>query len=186
MDKASVCNMALKLVGEPLYVSGTPSGEACDVFFDVLYRELLARHDWSFARRRVELKRDGEGWRVPPDCLRVVELEGLRNWRIYGGRIVEEGDVQGSGRVVCVYTSSECADTGEVPERARVFARALALELAGSLAGAVAHDRQLEVQYRGQARVALGEAMVLDTQQDNSNDQHPLVELMSHGVITRD
>lgn len=183
MDKSTACAMAMNAIGKTSYASGTPGGEACDLYFGQIYTELLARHDWSFARRRVTLKKNDDGaYRVPPDCLRIVELTGLRNWRIYNEHICPEEGAVPEGDVVIVYTSSQLADMGLVPNRVPMFARVLVLRLAAALAAAVSHDDKKSEYFLSMAHRELLEAMTLDTQQDNSNDQHPLNMMISNSV----
>lgn len=183
MDKSTVCSMALNAIGKADYAGGTPGGEACDLYFGHVYAELLSKHDWSFARRIVTLAADDEGrYTIPPDCLRIVELVGLRNWRIYGTKIHPELEAEAEGRVEIIYTSSQLADRGELPDRCRAFIQAVVLKLAATLAAAVAHDDRKSDLFEGLALRALREAMTLDTQQDNSNDQHPLNRMLDNSI----
>ena len=89
------------------------------------------------------------------------------------------------GDVVIVYTSSQLADMGLVPNRVPMFARVLVLRLAAALAAAVSHDDKKSEYFLGMAHRELQEAMTLDTQQDNSNDQHPL-DMMIYNSITQE
>lgn len=175
--------MALNAIGKADYATGTPGGAACDLYFAQVYGELLGSHDWSFARRIVKLKseRDGE-WGIPVDCLRIVELRGLRNWRVYGQKLRAELGATPEGDVEMIYTSSQLADRGELPDRQRAFAQALVMRLASALASAVTHDDRKAAYFSQEARMALHHAMTLDTQQDNSNDQHPLNVLMERSI----
>lgn len=198
--------MALNMIGESKYSAERPGYEACDVYFRHLYTEILSQHDWSFARRKRILKEiatqenldiDEEGyledketstkttekaWRLPVDCLRVVEMRGLKNWRIYGRDVYCEGEEPESGKVECIYTSSSLSDDGQLPELARGFAQVLILRLASALAAAVKHDNQLSMGFLNLAKDAFDRAATLDTQQDNSNDQHPLQEILKNNI----
>lgn len=175
--------MALNAIGKANYAHGTPGYEACNLYFAPLMGELLSRHDWSFARRRVVLKANDEGeYKLPSDCLRIVELSGLRNWNIYGEHIRPEQGAVPNSEVVMIYTSSQLADRGELPDRARMFAQALIMRLAAALAAAVAHDDRKSEHFLNVAQMELRNAMTLDTQQDNSNDQHPLNRMLQNGI----
>lgn len=198
--------MALNLIGESKYAADRPGYEACDVFFKNLYTELLSKHDWSFARRIRELppivpeelrKVDENGdlvkepdssspvcWRLPVDCLRVVEMRGIKNWRIYGRDVYCEGEKPPTGASIeCIYTSSSLSDDGQLPEIARGFVSILVYRLAACLAAAVKNDQSLSLQFVQLAQDAFQSAIVLDTQQDNSNDQHPLQEILSRNIF---
>lgn len=182
MDKSTVCNMALRLIGEHEYVAGTPGYETTELFFPQSYRELLATHDWSFARRRKELKANERGeYELPADCLRIVEIEGLRKWRKYG-RMVRNEAGGNSPDIVLVYTTSSLANRGEVPEEVPEFVRALYTQLAAYIAVPICNDSQRAQGLLKEARELTYAAMTHDTQQDNSNDQHPLDRILNHSI----
>ena len=185
MDRPTLCNRALALLGELEYTGGTPHQAACDAAVKPALLELLAQYDWSFARKRAVLADTGEGWRLPDDCLRIVELQGLRNWRKYGRLVqAEPRALPPSGRVVAVYTSNELALTGELPDDVQPeFTQAVVYWLAGKLAVPVRNDHQLRVQLEQEARVWLDRAATHDIQQDNSNDQDPLGRMLGMRVI---
>ena len=184
MDRASVCSLALQRVGMYEYTPGTPGYEVCKSAFPLLFKELLAVGDWSFARRRVVLRAGAAGgYELPPDCLRVVQLEGLACWHRFGRVIVPDAGVGASGDVVLVYTSSSLANRGEVPEDdAPLFAEALITMLASRLAVPLASDQRLRQELELEGRARLDEALTLDVQQDASNDQHPLPRMLEQSV----
>lgn len=184
MDKATVCTLALQRIGMYEYASGTPGYEVCKVAFPLLYKTLLCAGDWSFARRRVVLSCRGDGeYELPPDCLRIVQLEGLRHWRRLGRMVRAEAGTAASGDVVLVYTSGSHANRGEVPEDdAPLFAEVLVVMLASRLAVPLASDHRLRQELELEGRARLDEALTLDVQQDASNDQHPLARLQEQSI----
>lgn len=181
MDKSTVCNMALRMIGEHEYVSDTPAYEACELYFPLCYKELLAGHDWSFARRRSVLKKNEEGeYPLPADCLRIVEVQGVRTWRKYGRMLRTEHETRGD--VVLIYTTSSPANRGEVPEEVPEFVRALVLRLAASIAVPVSGDQRVAQGLMQESKNQMYLAMTHDTQQDNSNDQHPLERIIGQCI----
>lgn len=182
MDKSEVCQMALHELGEHEYVSGTPGFEACELYFRQVFMFLLKQHDWSFARKRVKLVHCEQGWKLPVDCLSIVELSGLRHWRKYGECIVPEVDGWCDGEVWAVYTSSECVARGYIPDDMADFAQAFIYHLAASICGCVSGDEAKRQELLERAEFVLREAMWLDAKQDASNDQHPLMSLMNNSV----
>ena len=184
MDKSTICTMALRLMGQSDYVKDSPGYNACELFFSQALYELIAAHDWSFARRRKVLARDEGGqFIIPDDCLRIIELEGLKHWRVYGQRIRVEGDEEPDGDVVLVYTSSSMANRGEIPDGLPEFARALVVRLAAYICPSVANNPSLRINFEREAQEVLDRAMTHDTQQDNSNDQHPLEGLLNSSIV---
>lgn len=185
MDRTELANRALMLLGELEYTGGTPHQALCDAFIKPALLELLAQYDWSFARKRKALVDVGEGWRLPDDCLRIVELHGLRNWRKYGRLIQAEGGrLTTAPYVEAVYTSNEMALTGELPDDVQPeFTQAVVLVLASKLAVPVRNDAGLMVQLDREARMWLERAAAHDIQQDNSNDQDPLGRVLGMQVI---
>lgn len=176
--------MALRLVGQSDYVKDSPGYNACELFFPQALYELLAAHDWSFARRRKVLARDDGGqFIIPSDCLRIIELEGIRNWRKYGERIRVEGDEPPQADVAMVYTSSSFANRGEFPDHLPEFTRALIVRLAAYICPSLANDKDLRINFEREAQEVLDRAMTHDTQQDNSNDQHPLAGLLNNSLL---
>lgn len=184
MDRATVCELALQKVGKFEYVSGTPGYEVCRSQFPLLYREMLQMGDWCFARRCVQLAAGVNGeYELPPDCLRIVKLEGLSNWYRYGRCVRPASDCWYEGTVWLTYTSSSLANRGEVPDNeAPIFVQALITLLGSRLAVPVANDRQLCVSLEQQGQALLMQALALDVQQDSSNDQHPLNRILKQSV----
>ena len=184
MDKATICPMALRLVGEYEYEAQSSAWNACEVYFKQALDEMAAVHDWSFFRRRSVLSKNSEGeYTIPFDCLRIVELRGLRNWRIFGTRIRPESDRDPGGDVEMVYTSNCMSNRGEVPDTVPEFVHALVCRLAGYLAASLAANQQLRIAMEQECEVWLDRAMTHDTQNDNSNDQHPLKRLMERDIL---
>ena len=182
MDKSTVCNMALRLIGEHEYVAGTPGYESTELFFPQCYRELLAAHNWSFARRRKELQANERGeYELPPDCLRIVEVRGVSRWRKYG-RMLRPENQDVHPEIELIYTSSSLANRGEVPEEVPEFVRALVTRLAAYVAVPICNDPQRAQGLMREAREQCYQAMTHDTQQDNSNDQHPLDRILNESI----
>ncbi len=185
MDKGTICTMALRLIGSSDLASGSSGQKACELYFSQALYELLAAHDWSFARRRrvLEPEEFEEVYKLPDDCLRIIEVQGLKNWRKYGRHIHPDKDCEPEKEVALIYTSSSMANRGEVDDNVPEFTRALIVRLAAYIAPSVANDKQLRWQLEQEAQEILSAAMTHDTQQDNSNDQHPLRGLLDNSLL---
>lgn len=176
-----MCQMALHEIGEHDYVTGTPGYDACELYFRQTFLFLLKRFDWSFARRRVALRKVDAGWLLPEDCLHVVELAGLRHWRKYGQVVVAE-DCSPDEPVTVVYTSAAAVLMGCVPDVMPDFAQVLVYHLAAAICGCVSGDEHKRQELLSKAEVLLREAMLRDACQDASNDQHPLEGLLNNSI----
>lgn len=184
-DKAYICQRALSLLGDYRYTEGTPGYVAANLHWDAVFTQVLALHDWSFSRRRRVLlpDADGLGYSLPPDCARIVELRGLRNWRRFGDRIEPE-DVsrERMGEIVLVYSTSSLARRGEFPEGHPLVLEGMVRLLAAYCAVFVQSDHQLRLALEAEARSLLAEAMLSDSRQDASADQNPLDDL-NHSIL---
>lgn len=184
MDKATVCNMALRLLGEHEYVPGTPGHDACELFFAQVYKEVLSAGYWTFARRKVKLTQDAQGrYPLPHDCLNVEGLSGVLHWGVYGDCIVPNNRWDVVDEVWVTYTSSTLANREEVPDRNAAFIRALVCHLAAACCVAVTNDERRRQGLEQEYQVWLNAAMTQDAKQDNSNDQHPLERIMKSSIV---
>jgi hypothetical protein len=82
---ADILNMALTLVGDKFLVGSETSASAdlCDLRYPFARDKVLEDADWNFAIKRSEIVESGDqspvfgyqsSFRVPSDCLRVVEV----------------------------------------------------------------------------------------------------------------
>lgn len=176
------------MIGSHGYKAGTPGHEACQRLFTTVFRELLAEHDWSFARRRVELSLNPQGfYDLPADIVTLTKVEGLRNWRITGTRIHPADGAETGKPIVIHYTTDALANSGTLPQqRTALFAKALRYRLAAALAVPVRADDALRERLSQEAEVYVTRAMTEDTQSENSNDQHPLERILESSIFAED
>ncbi len=177
--------MALRMLGEHEYVPNTPGYDACELYFTQVYKEVLAAHFWTFARRRVRLQAvKDNSYPLPPDVLQIERMEGLTHWAVFGDFVEPQNPWDVEGEVRCTYISSALANRAEIPDRNAAFIRALVCRLAAACCVAVTNDERRRQALEQEYRVWLDEAATLDARQDRSNDQHPLERIMN-GSITR-
>lgn len=97
-----ICNLALAHLGEARITSreeNSAAGRACDLHYLAVRDEVLRAHRWNFAQARVKLSAltapPAFGWsyqyELPPDCLRVLEVNGSE----YGDALSDEYIVEG-------------------------------------------------------------------------------------------
>ena len=96
IDDVAIANMALSHVGassdvENFVTEKTPEAIQCNAWYDASRRQILAAHDWGFARRRIALALHGDtisetaadpwagtwGYRYqyPVDCIKVRKIQ---------------------------------------------------------------------------------------------------------------
>lgn len=144
-----ICNLALSHIGADAVVTSLspPDGSVesghCARFLPVVRQAALAAHQWSFARKRVELAlvtNDSTEWdykyQVPSDCLRAWQVlsgddadapeRGSALFDKFGDKLFTNQD-----EAVLIY-GADVTDTTQYPAD---FVTALGMLLAGYLAG---------------------------------------------------
>ena len=109
MSKVSLCNLALRRVGEQTITSlteVTKNAKLCNELYQETLEEVLRNHTWNCAKFRVELAQDADtptyGWTyqyslpVDPRCVRVLRMEDTESeWVIEGTKLLtDEGTVK--------------------------------------------------------------------------------------------
>ena len=82
-----LCNRALQRLGQPLILSlddDTAAARRCSLAYPPARDALLTLYPWPFALKRHNTLS------LPDDCLRVMAVEGVDEWRIEGRQVVVE------------------------------------------------------------------------------------------------
>jgi|GEM_PF-1602952 len=144
MDKITICNMALRLLGEPSIATldidnnkdptSKKSIRNCNLFFDCSLDLIIKSYRWKFAIKRATLVRDTVNpefewayqYHLPHDCLRVLEMHCYDiPWEIEGRHLLTD---YGEAKIKYL---KEITNLGEMD----VYAvKALSYELAASMA----------------------------------------------------
>lgn len=198
MKEADVCNMALAKLGQSM-ISQTsydearkgsqnvdPVSRACASLYDASRKEALCAVRWSFAIRSANLCLLPDGacdvpqgyqaaYQIPSSCIRLLDVP-LRKWALMGRRIVAHGN-------------AECLEVTYVNDERNVdlfdplFTDALATLLASKLAGPVTGSTRLREGLLAEyTQVILPKAAYINKVQDQSNDQHPLNDILNRGL----
>ena len=83
----TLCNRALQRLGQPLLLSLDDDSSAathCSLAYPAARDALLTLYPWPFALKR------HNSLSLPDDCLRVMAVEGVDQWRIEGRQVVVE------------------------------------------------------------------------------------------------
>lgn len=195
--EASVCNIALALVGEKGTIDSledaTTAAVVCKTLWDTARRTALTEADWSFARKRAVLALSSEsrdGWAycyaLPSDCLATRYLySGLRAPAVdemipfsrelrtdAGGELI----LTDLAEATLVYS----VDQRHVPLWSPLFVQALALLLASQLAMALPVKPPVGVALSDRYRVAIARAHA-----DNLRQQREDMPPMPGGIRAR-
>ena len=198
-NAVSICNLALSFIGDSATVASIDPPEEsvqakmCAVQYPAALSALLEMHDWSFAKRRIQVaKQSGVptfGWAgaypVPSDCLHVISIESITPINGFFGiytnsrRVVTdcsefELGMTDTGLVlytdlvnpVIQYTTSRVDEARFTPD----FVMALAWYLASLLAGQRIKGKEGQTLARtcqDQFRIALSIAKTRDASQQN-------------------
>jgi len=168
MNSTDVCNMALGMIGQNFIVAiddGTHTANQCKLFFEPVRDACLRDHKWNFALKRQALAQTvapASGWSyaytLPPDCLRVVELNGdpEAEWEIEARALVTDA---------VAATILFIAEAGDVNLWDALFLDAVTLLLASKLALAVAHDAGYSKDLLGLYNMRITDAKAVDGQE---------------------
>jgi hypothetical protein len=198
-SNVDIANIALSHIGaEAVVVSLSPTDGSvesghCARFLPIARRAALASHDWSFARKRIdlaELLNDTRQWlykyQLPADCLRPRRVMPSSSIG-YPGPIGSDYEVEGDA----IYTNQEGAtllytrDVTDTTKYPADFTTGLGFFLASYLAGPIVKGMEgikTGDAWRQRGTDALRQAAVSDanSSQDTSNvvlrsGAHPLV-----------
>jgi len=153
VSKIEICNVALATLGADAIRSFSEKNKRArmaDVFFDFTRDYLLAKFDWSFARKYVKLQplsgvTSPEGlyaYQLPNDChtARDIAPRGSKTkWIVMGNSLFCEIDST-SGVDVMLYYTYKIVDTSRFPS---IFNDLLALGLAVKMGPAITQDKSL-------------------------------------------
>jgi hypothetical protein len=188
-DRITICNRALFRVGANQisgFTDGTVESDICAVEYEASKNELLSEHPWNFAEKVVSLSKyvspnNGDfaaSYALPTDYVSVIEVQRLdgtrlyQNWKIRGRSI--DTDHEEGMRIVYTY---------DAPEQMfpPLFAEALALKLAGKIAGALTEDLQASQRLLSEFDVVKRKAAYRDSAQDPSYafQDFPLISVHS-------
>lgn len=181
MDKTTVQQYALDLLGNRTLRKETASYEALQRHYDTTIRFCCEQSDWSFARRVAILRAEADGtFLLPIDCLRMRELrirgtiKKLPSWKLIGRRIHPEHPCATELELTytCDYTLTEGQ---ELPDSSPTFCRYVITLLAARIAPSVVGELALELapQLEAQANAMRLQAIAYDMSQSHSNDQSP-------------
>lgn len=143
----SISNSALtKLGGKPIqsFEEGSNEANAMQAVYDLARRDLLRAHPWNCAVKRVLLAPSTTGpaykyryrFPLPADCLRVLEVNGNKDFKIEGRAIVTSavGDASNpTAKLKYIFDNTDVATWDAT--LVTVFVHRLALDVAYTITG---------------------------------------------------
>lgn len=196
MDKVTVWNQALALLGDREYIVGTPSARAVDQWWPSVLREALMLGAWSWAKKRKSIAENTDEndkpngtFTIPDDCIRLLKV-GADAYSIIGREIVVErlGNYGGirdirnaSGKVLIEYMSDDFARQEVMPDWNVLFTKGVVLMLASKVAIKLSSDINTAQGFEQLGMQWLKQALWEDVVQSQSNDQDPLDDILKGG-----
>lgn len=185
MDKVTLFEQSLHLLGDREYKRDSPAGRECDLWFPAVLREALNFGAWTFAARRRTLDAASPGiYPLPDDCLRPLHINHSA-FELIGHDICLHTTFQPApeGGLELTYISDTFAAAEDLPDTSPLFLRGLTLLLAARMAPKITGQLQLSLTLEEAARAALAEALHQDALAQHSNDQHPLERILTLSLL---
>ena len=190
MDKASVYNAALALLGDYEFRERAGTQHPCERWYAHVLRQANARYNWSFAAHEKTLRptattEDESIFDYPSDCLtytRIVNLDtgrpADRPHRV--GRFIH---TEPCSAIRLTYTSNALETFQELPDDMPEYQLAVCELLAARIAPAITGNPSLSPQFESLAEQHFMQAITRDAQQLASNKQHPLPAILSRNIF---
>lgn len=142
MDKVSLCNLALRRVGEQTIQSleeDSKNAKICNEIYEPTLQQVLRLHDWNCALFRTELAEDtvnpAYGWThsfplpTDPRCLRVIRMEDTSSeWVIEGRKLLTD---ESTAKILYIGMVDNSDDLDPLCQK--VFYLSMAVEMAYTL-----------------------------------------------------
>lgn len=175
MDKTTLFNLSLSLVGESRYVAESGVVSPCELWFSTVLREAAVRHNWSFSRKLVKLSRQQDGtYHLPDDCMNIMFFRddcGLCPARLTV--IDRKIHTDMTGQATLVYQSSNIIDSQQLPDDSPEFCTGVAYLLAARIARTVTGTHDSAEFCESMAEMQFLKAITRDAQQEASNKTDP-------------
>lgn len=177
MDKTTVFNLALSLIGESRYVADSGVVNPCELWFPTVLREAGVRHNWTFTRKITTLTRQTDGtYHLPSDCMNIMYLRDSSGMRPSRLTVIDRKcHTDLSGVATLVYQSSSIIDSQELPDDSPEFCTGVAYLLAARIARAVTGTHDSAEFCEQMAEVQFLKAITRDAQQEASNKTDPFL-----------
>lgn len=193
MNDTDIANYALAHIGEPKISSiddtGSKEARICKQLLTPIVQETLRKHRWNCAIKRATLSALVETpnhhyttlYQLPADFMRLLELNGEpasdsdEFYEIEGKRIATNSD-EAEIRYVAEI---------EVSEFDPLLVKAVAMELASSIAVPLTAKLELQTQCKNLARIAISDARQVDAIEVGSREGRPLERLLAQSRLNR-
>ena len=177
MDKTTLFNQALSLIGAGRYQQGSGVQSPCELWLPLVLREATVRHNWSFARRVTTITPEADGtYHLPADCMNPLYFRdpttgALPARYIVIGRHIHT-DHTGPARLI--YQSDAIATHQELPDSSPEFCTAVAYLLAARISRECTGTHDAAAHCEQMAEIQFEKAITRDAQADASNKADPL------------
>ena len=185
MDKVTLFEQSLHILGDREYKRESPTGRECDLWFPIVLAEALNFGSWSFATLRRILPPVSPGvYRLPEDCLRPLKINHS-SFELIGRDILLHTTYQPEpdNGLELTYITKALGKAEILPDSQPLVLRGLSLLLAARMAPKITGQPQLSFTLEEAANSALAEALHKDSLAQHSNDQHPLERILGLSIV---
>lgn len=188
MDKLTIFNSALSLIGAGRYEPASGPQQPIDLHYPQVLREASCRYNWSFTRRvrAIDPLEDGT-YPLPPDCLSVLyfrQKDGNRrpSWIVTEGRRIHT-DITGTANLV--YTTDIIHSAQELPDSQPEFCQGVICLLASRIAREITSSTQEADRLANESEKHFMRAITHDAQAEASNKIRPLPSILARDILTQ-
>lgn len=194
MDKVTIYNAALSLLGQNGYREGSGNAAACELWYPHALAAANARYNWTFATRRKTLHPlEGESqgnesvFEYPADCINYTHVRNndtgdrAADPRRIGNRLVTEP----CSSVTLTYNANCLATMQELPDTMPEFTLGVIELLAARIAPEVTGNPAYAVEYENRAEQHFMQAITRDAQQLASNKRDPWLNIRESNIFRK-
>lgn len=183
-SEVEIVNIALNTLGKAsirdfsVSDDDPKSGRISERLYNIARDKMIAAHDWSFARKTVELKKlteehaEGVLYALPSDCFvpRRLYPRGAKpnKWRVESNCIlILHGYFNSTGTIPKLRYTATVTKTGYFPPH---FVDALSMDLAKRLCMPMTRDKKFYRELKSDANMALLTASRIDANSDSGDE----------------
>lgn len=189
MDKVSVFNAALSLLGDYEYRERAGTQHPCDRWYPHVLRQANSRYNWSFATAEKILKPIAHTptesiFEYPSDCLTYTRVTNMDtgNRADRPRRVGRTIHTEPCSSILLSYTSNAIETFQELPDDMPEYQLAVCELLAARIAPTITGNPALSLQFESLAEQHLMQAITRDAQQLASNKQNPLIGIWERDI----
>lgn len=189
MDKTTLINSALALMGHTEYLMRAENTNTAELWLPQVLAQANARYNWSFATAEKDLTARSRDHResifdFPSDCLTIIRAENNDTGRRCD-RLRRVGDTlktEPCGSIRLTYTSNRIATLQDLPADAPEFTQGVIELLAARLAPIITGRPELGPQYEQMAENHFMQAITRDVRHQRPTAWDPRITIRENVI----